>query len=154
MSETIQHETTWAAVDRALLDVALAALPPTVAVGPVVTVEWGGTTSYAARLSTTVAPFGPPPAGIREEVTPAAGVFMQGPQLPPLTPARWLDRVDRSTQAAMLAWIEQQPSGRLLALRFASLPAVNVTDLEIRQIVAGMQAAKVITDEQAAALLV
>jgi hypothetical protein len=77
MSE--QFETTWAAADRALLDVALAALPPTVAVSPVVTVQWAGTTSYAARLSTTKSPLGPPPVGIREELAPAAGVFMRGP---------------------------------------------------------------------------
>jgi hypothetical protein len=83
MSETQQFQTTWASADAELLAIALAALPPIVAVGPVKEFEWLGVTSYAARLSTTEAPMGAPPAGIYQSLAPVAGVFMEGP--PPVS---------------------------------------------------------------------
>jgi hypothetical protein len=149
MSE--QFETTWAAADRALLDVALAALPPTVAVGPVVEVEWGGTTSYAVRLSTTVAPLGAPPAGIREELAPVAGVFMQGPRKP--TPLEWMDRIPAERQVMLLEVLSSTPQGRWFKDRMLAAREIDPKNAET---VAGVQVLRgggVLTAEEAAALL-
>jgi hypothetical protein len=152
MSETVEQiEATWASADRALLETAIAALPTQgVAASPIVTMEWNGEVSYVARISSTKGPVALP-KGIRTEAAPVAGVFMQGPQKP--TPLQWMDRLAPDRQVALLEALNATPQGRLFALRLTAAREIDPKHPDTMAGVGMLRAAKVLADDEAAALL-
>lgn len=152
MSEAVaQIEATWASDDRTALEIALAALPKNgTAHTPIVLVEWGGRTSYASRVSSTIGAI-TLPVGIREEVTPVAGVFMQGPRKP--TVLEWMDRLHEDRQADLLDALQTTKDTRRF---YARMLGAGEIDPRHPDTIAGVQLlanAGVLTPEEAAALL-
>jgi hypothetical protein len=149
MSETSQQfETTWASDDADLLRVAVAAVVQAgAAASPVVRVEWGGRVSFAVRLSNTKAPFGPPPVGVREEITPVAGVFLRGASKP--TPLQWMDRLEPDRQVALLEALDTSPQGRLLSRRLLAASEIDPNHPQIAAGIALLERAGAITAEEA-----
>lgn len=152
MNEVEQHEVTWASNDEALLRVAVSALTQQgVAASPIARVEWGGTTSYAVRLSSTNGPLSTPPKGVRVEAAPVAGVFMTGPRLP--TPIEWMDRISDDRQVVLLEALDATPEGRRFSKRMLAAREIDPANPETQRGVAMILRAGVLTEEEAASLL-
>ena len=150
---SLQLETTWSAAILAVLQAAIDALPPTVAVGPVVPVEYLGATSYSVRLSTTEEALPSPPKGVHETAAAIAGVFMQGPKLP--SPYLWLRSAGIDGPRRIEVFVAMRSDPRLAAIldSILLLQEVDAGSPEIAQGVAAARLEKAITDEEAAALL-
>lgn len=150
-AETALYEATWAAEDETLLRLAVAALAPHgIAASPILQVEWAGTRSFAVRLAST-APLPAPPAGVRAELAPAAGVFMPPPRHP--TPLEWMDRLPPERQQAVLEALEQTPRGRWFRSRLLAAREIDTRREEVREGIALLRQAGALSAEEADRLL-
>lgn len=159
MNESEYIDTYWSG-ERALLETVVGALAKdarVASVAPLRDVSLGGRTLAVALIRTTE-PLGTPPAGITEEGAStgslAAGVFMRGPEPPPLpTPLEWMDRLPPDRQVVLLEALDSHAQARRFKARMLAAREIDPAHPDTQAGVGLMVRAKVLTEDEAKVLL-